>query len=110
MGRDLGEIIGLVAVGSGAFVLVLSYVGAYLVGRAHGRRQEQRSDSHFELMETSQRLAMMESTVNTLSGSLERLRDAQRLLVAQQDHLSRKVGLSSDRMSLPAVPGHKTPS
>ena len=110
MDRDVGAFIGLIAVGSGAFVLVLSYLGAYMLGRAHGRRQAERSDSHMELIDTSQRLAVMESSVQTLSNSMERLRDAQRLLVAQQDHLSRKVGLSSDRMGLPAVQGHNTPS
>jgi hypothetical protein len=110
MGRDIGQYIGLIAVGSGAFVLALSYFGAYLIGRSHGRRQAERSDSHLELIDTTQRLAAMESSMQTLGNSVERLRDAQRLLVAQQDHLSRKVGLSSDRMGLPSVQGHNTPS
>lgn len=110
MGRDIGEVIGLVAVGSGAFVLVLSYLGAYMLGRGHGRRQMERSDGHMELIDTAQRMAVMESSIQNLSSSVERLRDAQRLLVAQQDHLSRKVGLSSDRMGLPAVQGQNTPS
>jgi hypothetical protein len=110
MGRDVGEFIGLIAVGSGAFVLVLSYLGAYMLGRSHGRRRMERSDSHMELMDTAHRMAVMERSVQNLSSSLERLRDAQRLLVAQQDHLSRKVGLSSDRMGLPAAQGHHTPS
>src|SRR5215208_2297360 len=110
MDRGLGQYMGLIVIGSGAFVLAMSYFGAYLIGRAHGRRQAERSDSHIELIDTSQRLAVMESSVHTLGNSLERLRDSQRLLVAQQDHLSRKVGLSSDRMGLPGVQGHNTPS
>ena len=110
MDRDIGEFIGLIAVGSGAVVLVLSYLGAYLVGRAQGRRNEQRSARYMDQTDTAQRLAAMESTVHSLHASFERLKDAQRLLVAQQDHLSRKVGLSSDRMGVQAAQGHHTPS
>lgn len=110
MDRDIGEVIGLIAVASGAIVLVLSYLGAYLAGRSRGRREEERSPRYLEQAETAQRLAAMESTVHSLNASFERLRDAQRLLVAQQDHLSRKVGLSSDRMGVQGAQGHHTPS
>lgn len=110
MDRDIGALIGLIAVSAGGVVLVLSYLGAYMLGRAHGRRREQQSASYMEVTDNAQRLAVMESSVQNLSSSVERLRDAQRLLVAQQDHLSRKVGLSSERMGLPSVQGHNTPS
>jgi hypothetical protein len=114
MDRDVGQFIGLIAVGSGAFVLVLSYIGAYVIGKAHGRREEQRSSRHLEQADSSQRIAAVESTVYGLSASIDRLMDAQRLLVAQQDHLSRKVGLAdrNDRnnaVAIPAVHRH-TPS
>jgi hypothetical protein len=111
MGRDLGQFIALIAVGSGAVVLGLSYMAAYMIGRSHGRREEQRSPRALEMADASQRLASMESIVHGLGSSLERLRDAQRLLVAQQDHLSRKVGLTSERSAaLPPMQGHHTPS
>ena len=110
MRGDIGEIIGLIAVGSGALVLVMSYVAAYMVGKSHGRREEQRSDQALGQRDADQRLAAVESTVRGLGSSLERLMDAQRLLVAQQDHLSRKVGLASDRMALPSVQSRHTPS
>jgi hypothetical protein len=115
MGRGLGDYIGLIAVGSGAFVLLLSYLGAYLIGRSHGRRDEQRSSHHIEQADATQRIAAVESSIYGLSGSIDRLMDAQRLLVAQQDHLSRKVGLTdrnnqNNAIALPAVQGHKTPS
>lgn len=111
MDRGLGEYIGLIVVSAGAVVLGLSYFAAYLIGRAHGRREEQRSPRAMELADATQRLATMESSIHGLGSSMERLRDAQRLLVAQQDHLSRKIGLSSERTpGLPAVQGHHTPS
>jgi len=115
MGRGLGEYIGLIAVGSGAVVLLLSYLGAYLVGRSHGRRDEHRSFRHVEQADATQRIAAVESSVYGLSASIDRLMDAQRLLVAQQDHLSRKVGIAdrnnaNNAVAIPAVQGHKTPS
>jgi hypothetical protein len=115
MDRDIGQFIGLIAVGSGAFVLVLSYVGAYVVGKAHGRREEQRSSHNADQASASQRIAAVESTVYGLSASIDRLMDAQRLLVAQQDHLSRKVGLAdrNDRnnaVAIPAIQNRHTPS
>ena len=111
MHRDLGDVIGLIVVGGGAVVVALSYVAAYLIGRSHGRREEQRSPQALELADASQRLASMESAIYGLNSTVERLRDAQRLLVAQQDHLSRKVGLSSERLpAMPPIQGHHTPS
>jgi hypothetical protein len=101
-GRDLGELIVVVSIIAGSAILALSYLGAYMLGRSHGRRAERLSPEAMDQMDSSQRIASLESTIGTLNGSVERLRDAQRLLVAQQDHLSRKVGLSSDRMGLPA--------
>ena len=106
--RDLGDVIGLIVVGGGAAVVGLSYMAAYMIGRAHGRREEERSPRAMEMADAAQRLASMEATIHGLGSSLERLRDAQRLLVAQQDHLSRKVGLTSG--SLGPMQGTRTPS
>src|SRR3954466_12241645 len=111
MDRGLGEYIGLIAVGSGAFVLMLSYLGAYVMGKAHGRREELRSTRNSDHIDATQRIAAMESTIYGLSASIDRLMDAQRLLVAQQDHLSRKVGLTDrNNVRLPTVQGHNTPA
>jgi hypothetical protein len=82
MDRGLGEYIGLIAVGSGALVLLLSYLGAYVVGKAHGRREEQRSTRHMDQVDSTQRIAAVESSIYGLSASIDRLMDAQRLLVA----------------------------
>ena len=62
-----------------------------------------------------QRISAMESTIYGLSASIDRLMDAQRLLVAQQDHLSRKIGLAdrnerNNAVAIPAIQGRNTPS
>jgi hypothetical protein len=115
MDRDVGQFIGLIAVASGAVVLVLSYLGAYMVGRSHGRRAQQQSAQYDGQPDTTQRIAAVESSIYGLSASIDRLMDAQRLLVAQQDHLSRKVGLAdrNDRnnaIAIPAMQSRHTPS
>ena len=106
MDRDVGQFIALLAIGTGALILGLSYFGAYLLGRSHGRREEQRSERHLQQSDSTQRIAALESTIYGLSASVDRLMDAQRLLVAQQDHLSRKVGMTdrNDRNNVVAVP------
>jgi ABC-type protease/lipase transport system fused ATPase/permease subunit len=114
MDRDVGQFIGLIAVASGAVVLVLSYLGAYMIGRSHGRRAEEHSPRNLDQLDATQRIAAVESSIYGLSASIDRLMDAQRLLVAQQDHLSRKVGLAdrNDRNNAVAIPAiqSKTPS
>lgn len=111
MDIDVGQYIALIAVMAGTVVLGLSYIAAYMVGRAHGRRDERRSTETMGLMDADQRLAAMESTVHGINSSVQRLMDAQRLLVAQQDHLSRKVGLvGRNDLPLSAVQPRNTPT
>jgi hypothetical protein len=76
MDRDVGQFIGLIAVGSGAVVLVLSYLGAYMLGRSHGRRVEERSPRHLEHADATHRITALESTIYGLSASIDRLMDA----------------------------------
>jgi hypothetical protein len=110
MEHDFGLYIALIAVASGAVVLGMSYVAAYMIGRSHGRREEARSSRAIEQMDAAQRIAALESTVNGLGHSMERMMDAQRLLVAQQDHLSRKVGGVDRSLGFGAIQGSKTPA
>jgi hypothetical protein len=111
MDRDPGAYVGLIAVASGAVILAMSYLGAYLIGRSHGRRSEERSLRRFDQDDSAQRICAIESTMHGLSSSIERLMDAQRLLVAQQEHLSRKIGLGDrNNVGLPAAKSHHTPS
>ena len=107
MDRDVGQYIALIAVGSGAVVLGLSYLAAYMIGRAHGRREERNSERAAAQADAVQRLATVEAAVHGLNSSMQRLMDAQRLLVAQQEHLSKKIGLGERKSSFQ---GQHTPS
>lgn len=108
MDRDIGEYIGLIAVSSGAIVLGLSYMAAYMLGRDRGRKEHERIHDLNGAM-ADQRLNSVETAVHSLEKSVERLMDAQRLLAAQQDHLTRKVG-GVDRHGFGAIQGRHTPA
>ena len=108
--RDPGAYIALIAVFSGAVVLVMSYLGAYMLGRSHGRRAEVRSAPSVDHADVYQRITAMEASMHSLGNSVDRLQDSQRLLVAQQDHLSRKVGTADRNPAFPAVKATNTPS
>lgn len=108
--EDVGQYIALIAVASGAVILGLSYVAAYLVGKSRGRREEQHSSRALDQMDSAQRIAALEATVNGLGKSIERMMDAQRLLVAQQDHLSRKVGGVDRNLGFGAIQARHTPA
>lgn len=107
---DPGAYIALIAVGAGAVVLVMSYLGAYMLGRGHGRRAEQQSTPANDHADAYQRIAAVEVAVNGIGRSVERLMDAQRLLVAQQDHLTRKLGSADRNPAFPVAKATNTPS
>lgn len=100
----------LVIVTAGAIVLGLSYVAAYMLGRDHARRSEERSLRSAEQLDAVHRISAIETAVNGLSNSVERLMDAQRLIVAQQDHLSRKVGVTDRNLGFGSAQGRNTPA
>lgn len=81
-----------IIISAGTIVLGLSYLAAYIIGKEHGRRQLVRATQDHGQLDAAHRIDSIESAVKGLSYSVERMMDAQRLLVAQQDHLSRKVG------------------
>jgi hypothetical protein len=105
MDFDPGAFIGLIAVGSGAIVLGLSYFAVYMLGKDHGRRQQSLSSGEHGQGDAAHRIDSIEASVRGLSYSVERIMDAQRLLVAQQDHLSRKVGGVDRSLGFGAAPG-----
>ena len=92
---DLRQFIPVMIIGSGLVVLGLSYVAAYLIGKDHGRREAERTSALNDPYESDSRIAQLESAMGSITNSVERLRDAQKLLVAQQEHLGKKVGLGS---------------
>jgi ABC-type protease/lipase transport system fused ATPase/permease subunit len=107
---DPGVYIALIAVASGSVILVMSYLGAYMLGRGHGRRAERQSTPVNDHADAYQRIAAVEVALHGIGRSVERLMDAQRLLVAQQDHLSRKVGATDRNPAFPVAKTTNTPS
>jgi hypothetical protein len=91
------DITPLLVIGTGVTVLGLSYLAAYLVGREHGRAQGERLNRGGGQFDAAQRIGAVEGSLNSLANTVERLRDAQRLLAAQQDHLSRKVSAAESK-------------
>src|SRR5215208_320581 len=88
MEPDLGLIIGLIGVVGAAGVLGLSYLGAYLVGynRARNelerqRREEEREDSREG---HADRILMVEGALASVAQAMERLTDAQRVMLLEQ--------------------------
>lgn len=110
MDRDIGQYIALIAVTAAAVMLGLSYVAAYMIGKSHGRKEEQGSSRSLEQADMAQRVTSVELTVHSLNSSVERLMDAQRLLVAQQDHLTRKLGQSGGGRGVGNSGGHAVKS
>jgi hypothetical protein len=88
MNPDFGVIIGLIGVTSAAVMLGLSYMGAYFLGYNRGRRElerelreERRSGSEEQHAE---RILMVEGALGSIGQALERLTDAQRLVLLEQ--------------------------
>ena len=104
MGFDFSEVIGLIGVASGATVLVMSYLGAFMMGRARGRReieQELRSGASGH----DDRLIMIESAVSSMAQAVERLTDAQRIALLEQLRIS-----SQESRPIRRIPGQNTPA
>jgi hypothetical protein len=110
MDLDFRALTGLVAVASGAAVVAMSYVGAYLMGRHHERRDAERAgrlDADRDELRSG-RLLMVEGAVTSVSRAVERLADAQRIALLDRVRPASS-GLES-KASTPRVPGHNTPS
>jgi hypothetical protein len=111
MEPDLGLIIGLIGVIGAVGVLGLSYLGAYFVGynRARNelerqRREEEREDSREG---HADRILMVEGALASVAEAMERLTDAQRVMLLEQAR-----GASSPERRLDAVrlKQHNTPA
>jgi hypothetical protein len=88
MTPDLGLIIGFISVIGGVGVLGLSYLGAYFIGynRARSelerqRREEEREDSREG---HTDRILMVEGALASVAQAMERLTDAQRVMLLEQ--------------------------
>ena len=85
MDLDLRTVIGLIATAVGAGVLAASYAGAWLLGRAHGRRETERAFMDPAAGVQASRIARLESAAETTARALDRLAHAQSLLVRAHD-------------------------
>jgi hypothetical protein len=92
MEPDYGVIIGLITVSGCAAILALSYVGAFLLGQARGRRdaeRELRAESREEArVGNADRLLVVESAVDAVARAIERLTDAQRVALLEQTRIA----------------------
>jgi predicted phage gp36 major capsid-like protein len=114
MQADFGVIIGLIGAVSVAGILGLSYLGAYFVGYNRARREldrEQREDAREARDEArtghAERILVVESALDSIAQALERLTDAQRLVLLEQA----RAASSPERRSDPArIRQHNTPA
>jgi hypothetical protein len=111
MDVDYSMIIGLISVVGVAGIMVLSYVGAYLIGQARGRREavsELRATARDEAqVGNADRLLVVEGAVDSVSRAIERLADAQRVVLLEQVRTanvseSRLGGSRSEKRNTPA--------
>jgi hypothetical protein len=88
MDIDFGVIIGLIGVVSGAAVLGLSYLGAYSLGHTRARREVERARRDEEGEDArvghAERILLVEGALDSIAQALERLTDAQRLVLLEQ--------------------------
>lgn len=110
MDVDYSMIIGLISVVGVAGIMALSYTGAYLLGRARGRRdavQELRATARDEAqVGNADRLLVVEGAVDSVSRAIERLAEAQRLALLQQVRPTNasepRLGARSEKRNTPA--------
>jgi len=75
MGSDLGVVIALVSVVTGAAILAGAFFGAYLLGKSRAQQEAVRSGRDPELMH---RLARVEQIVESTALEIERISEGQR--------------------------------
>ena len=86
MDIDYGVIIGLIGAALVAVIVLLSYTGAYYLGRFRGQRDAERRFRVEEQERKSgagERLAVVETAVEGLARAVERMTDAQRVALLQ---------------------------
>ena len=108
MNPDFGVVIGLIVVLCAAGMLGMSYFGAYMLGRARGRREvelEQRVDAQGDsrLMDHD-RVLMVEGAVASMAQAIERLTDVQRVALLE------RMKPVSDPRALARPKHHDTPA
>jgi hypothetical protein len=108
MNPDVGVFIGLIVVSCGAGMLGMSYFGAYMLGRARGRREvelEQRVEAQGgERLMDHDRVLMVEGAVASMAQAIERLSDVQRVALLE------RMKPAPDQRSIARPRQHDTPA
>lgn len=81
---DIRHLTGIIVIASGAAVLGLSYLGAYLLGRNAGRNEAGRRDT-LPTGREPDRLEQIESAVESIALQVERLGEGQRYLLGSRE-------------------------
>lgn len=111
MDTDYSMIIGLISVVGVAGIMALSYVGAYLLGQARGRRDAadelRAAERDVAQVGNADRLLIVEGAVDSVSRAIERLAEAQRVALLEQVRTSsasepRLGGARSEKRNTPA--------
>ena len=82
MDLDLGELTGLIVIAASTGVVALSYLGAYMFGKARGRIEAEReriAAREEARLASADRLLVVEGAVDSMARAIERLADAQRI-------------------------------
>jgi hypothetical protein len=80
MNIDLGELTGLIVIASGAVVLGMSYVAAYLMGKNVARRELDTNERRLPASPPD-RIERIETAVDSIALEVERLAEGQRFLL-----------------------------
>ena len=84
MDFDIRHFTGILVIASGATVLGLSYVGAYLLGKNAERKEAERR-STLPAAREPDRLEQIESAVESIALQVERLGEGQRYLLGARE-------------------------
>lgn len=90
------QLLPTLVVGAGAGVIAFSYLGAWLLGRGHGRRTAERETRDAPPDAPLERLAQLERSLDAMGRSIERLTDQQRLLALRQQRAQARGAAESD--------------
>ena len=83
MGIDFGELTGFIVIASGAAVLGLSYMAAYLMGKNAARKEIDRREV-LQSMRAPDRLDQIEAAMESIAVEVERIAEGQRFLLGSR--------------------------
>ena len=82
-GIDFGELTGFIVIGSGAAVLGLSYMAAYLMGKNAARKEMDRREV-VQSMRAPDRMDQIEAAMESIAVEVERIAEGQRFLLGSR--------------------------